>query len=107
MTRDEMLAFCHRRVESWKRRDPAALASDHTEHGTVVSPIHSKISGRDVIQRSYESLFQSFPDWSMNNAAPLSTVIGWRSPSWRRRPTRAASWGSTAQAADARFTASC
>ncbi len=71
MTREDMLAFCHRRVEAWQRRDPAALASDHTEYGTVVSPIFSKIKGRDVIQKSYESLFQSFPDWSMNNEPPL------------------------------------
>jgi predicted ester cyclase len=71
MTRDAMLAFCDRRVDAWKRRDPVALASDHTEQGTVVSPIFSKIKGRDAIQRSYESLFQSFPDWSMNNEPPL------------------------------------
>jgi predicted ester cyclase len=66
-----MLAFCKRRVEAWGRRDPVALASDHTERGTVVSPIFSTISGRDAIQRSYESLFQSFPDWSMDNEPPL------------------------------------
>jgi len=71
MTRDEMLAFCHRRVEAWKRRDPRALAADHAEHGTVVSPIFSKIAGRDAIERSYVSLFQSFPDWSMDNEPPL------------------------------------
>jgi predicted ester cyclase len=71
MTRDDMLAFCDRRVEAWKRRDPVALAADHTEHGTVVSPIFSKIKGREPIQRSYESLFQSFPDWTMNNEPPL------------------------------------
>ena len=71
MTRDAMLAFCDRRVEAWKRRDPVALAADHTGLGTVVSPIFSKIKGRDAIQRSYESLFHSFPDWSMNNEPPL------------------------------------
>jgi predicted ester cyclase len=71
MTREDMLAFCDRRVDAWRRRDPVALASDHNELGTVVSPIFSKIKGRDAIQRSYESLFQSFPDWSMNNEPPL------------------------------------
>jgi len=71
MTRDALLAFCDRRVDAWRRRDPVALASDHTAQGTVVSPIFSKIKGRDAIQRSYESLFQSFPDWSMNNEPPL------------------------------------
>ena len=71
MTTDAMLAFCDRRIEAWKRRDPEALASDHAERGTVGSPIFSKITGRDAIQRSYESLFQSFPDWTMDNEPPL------------------------------------
>lgn len=71
MTRPELLAFCDRRVEAWRKRDPEALAADHEERGTVVSPIFSKVTGRDAIQRSYESLFQSFPDWSMDNEPPL------------------------------------
>jgi steroid delta-isomerase-like uncharacterized protein len=66
-----MQAFCDRRVEAWKRRDPVALASHHAEYGTVVSPIYSKVVGRDAIRRSYQSLFQSFPDWTMDNEAPL------------------------------------
>jgi predicted ester cyclase len=71
MTRDEILAFCDRRVDAWRRRDPVALASDHTDRGTVLSPIFSRVVGRDVIQESYESLFQSFPDWTMDNEPPL------------------------------------
>jgi predicted ester cyclase len=71
MTRDAMLAFCDRRVEAWKRRDPAALAADHAERGTVLSPIFSNIAGRNAIEKSYESLFQSFPDWAMDNESPL------------------------------------
>jgi predicted ester cyclase len=71
MTRTELLAFCERRVEAWQRRDPVALAAGHQERGTVVSPIFSKVTGRDAIQRSYESLFQSFPDWAMDNEPPL------------------------------------
>ena len=71
MTRTELLAFCERRVGAWQRRDPAALAAGHQERGTVVSPIFSKVTGRDAIQRSYESLFQSFPDWTMDNEPPL------------------------------------
>ena len=71
MTRTDQLAFCERRVEAWRRRDPIALAADHSERGTVVSPIFSKVTGREAIQRSYESLFRSFPDWTMDNEAPL------------------------------------
>jgi steroid delta-isomerase-like uncharacterized protein len=71
MTREDMLAFCDKRIDAWKRRDPAALASHHAERGTVLSPIFSKVTGRETIQRSYESLFQSFPDWAMDNEHPL------------------------------------
>jgi steroid delta-isomerase-like uncharacterized protein len=66
-----MLAFCEKRVEAWRRRDPAALASDHADRGTVVSPMFSRTVGRDAIERSYEALFQSFPDWTMDNEPPL------------------------------------
>lgn len=71
MTRTELLVFCERRVDAWRRRDPAALAADHADRGSVVSPIFSKVSGREAIQRSYESLFQSFPDWTMDNEPAL------------------------------------
>ncbi len=71
MTRDEILAFLSKQRESWQRRDPVALARDHAEHGTVVSPIFSKIQGRDTIRASYESLFQSFPDWTFSDQDPF------------------------------------
>ena len=71
MTRDEILAFLERRREAWRRLDVDALAIDHAERGTVVSPIFSKVQGREAIRKSYESLFQSFPDWSMVAEPPL------------------------------------
>jgi steroid delta-isomerase-like uncharacterized protein len=71
MSRDEVMAFCQARVEAWRRRDAAALAAGHAERGTVVSPIYSKVVGREAIEDSYEALFQSFPDWTMDNEPPL------------------------------------
>lgn len=71
MSRDEMMAFCQARADAWRQRDPAALAAGHAEHGTVVSPIYSKVVGRAAIEESYESLFRSFPDWTMDNEPPL------------------------------------
>ena len=65
MTREETLAFFATREDAWRRRDPAALALGHAEDGTVESPIFSTVKGRDAIQKSYESLFQSFPDWDL------------------------------------------
>ena len=71
MTRDEILAVLARRQDAWQRRDPVALAEDHAVHGTLVSPIFAKIQGRDAIRKSYESLFQSFPDWTLGDDPPL------------------------------------
>jgi steroid delta-isomerase-like uncharacterized protein len=65
MTREETLAFFAKRQDAWRRRDPAALAIGHAEDGTVESPIYSTVKGRAAIQKSYESLFQSFPDWDL------------------------------------------
>jgi predicted ester cyclase len=71
MTRDEILAFLSKQRESWRRRDPEALALDHAEHGTVDSPIFATVRGRDAIRRSYESLFTSFPDWTFSDRDPF------------------------------------
>src|SRR5512137_1405813 len=71
MTRADLLAFCARRDEAWARRDAEALAADHGDYGTLESPIFSKVAGREAIRRSYELLYQSFPDWTMANEAPL------------------------------------
>jgi steroid delta-isomerase-like uncharacterized protein len=88
MTRDEILAFFEHRSEAWRRRDPDALALNHAEHGTVVSPIFSKVEGRVAIRRSYESLFQSFPDWTMENEPAL--IDGQRAAvAFRARATHA------------------
>jgi len=71
MTREEILAFLAQRRDAWRQRDAEALARGHAELGTVVSPIFSKVQGRDAIRKSYESLFQSFPDWTLGDEAPL------------------------------------
>jgi steroid delta-isomerase-like uncharacterized protein len=71
MTREETLAFFARRQDAWRRRDPVALALAHAEDCTVESPIYSTVKGKDAIQKSYESLFQSFPDWDHVNDPAL------------------------------------
>ena len=38
MTRDEVVQFLATRRQHWKDRDPVALASDHSDEGTVQSP---------------------------------------------------------------------
>lgn len=71
MSRDEIVALLTRHLEHLARRDPAALASDYTEFATVSSPMFQRVSGRDAIQRSFVSLFDTFPDWEMQFEPPL------------------------------------
>jgi len=63
MTRDEIQALFDRRAGAWRRRDVDALAASHAEHGVVVSPMFTTITGREQIADSYRSLFRAFPDW--------------------------------------------
>jgi len=63
MTRDETVAFFDSHAPHWARRDPAALATAHAEHGIVMSPMFARVRGRAAIEASYQSLFKTFPDW--------------------------------------------
>ena len=58
------------RTEAWNRRDPAALARSYAEDAVVTSPMFPHAEGRAAIERSFESLFRVFPDWTMTFEAP-------------------------------------
>jgi steroid delta-isomerase-like uncharacterized protein len=63
VTRTEAVDFFARHQQHWDVRDAEALANSHAENGRVVSPIFRTVEGRPAILRSYQSLFQIFPDW--------------------------------------------
>jgi steroid delta-isomerase-like uncharacterized protein len=65
MTRAELEAFVQRHLASMARQDSVALAADHVENGVIVSPIFATVNGRAAIEKSYRSLFTSFPDWTI------------------------------------------
>jgi steroid delta-isomerase-like uncharacterized protein len=67
MTRDEILAFLSTQRDAWQRRDPEALSLGHAAQGVVDSPIFARVKGREAIRRSYESLFDAFPDWTFSD----------------------------------------
>ena len=71
MTRDNVLSFFAERQRAWDGRDPDALAAGHAEHGTVVSPMFGRRTGRDAIRHSYRALFATFPDWTFKGDALL------------------------------------
>lgn len=66
MTRDEIISFLADREEAWRRLDAAALARDHAEDGVVESPLAGgATTGREAIQRLYETYFRAFPDFTL------------------------------------------
>ena len=71
MNRQDLAAFFQRQQDAWNSRDAAALTAGHAENGTIVSPIFRTVHGRAEILGSYESLFKTFPDWSITGLALL------------------------------------
>jgi steroid delta-isomerase-like uncharacterized protein len=62
MDRAELQAFADRYVETWQRRNPAALAQYHAADGVVESPMYQTRRGRVAIEEAYRAFFTSFPD---------------------------------------------
>jgi steroid delta-isomerase-like uncharacterized protein len=71
MTREEISALFERRAESWRRRDAAALAADHSPDCVVVSPTGGVLEGREDIQRIYQIWFKAFPDITLSSVDML------------------------------------
>ena len=63
MTHEDIVKFFKLQQDHYNRHDPEGLASGHAEDGTIISPIFRTVRGRKEILRSYQSLFQTFPDW--------------------------------------------
>jgi steroid delta-isomerase-like uncharacterized protein len=63
MTHEEVVAFFAEQQLEWDRRDIEALTRRHADQGTIVSPIFRTVHGRAEILGSYQSLFETFPDW--------------------------------------------
>ena len=70
MTREEITALFARREDAWRRRDAAALASDHAEDGLVESPLAGgTAAGRAAIEKLYATYFRAFPDFVLEQEA--------------------------------------
>ena len=61
MTRDEIVEFSARRLESFNRHDAVILAALHAEDGVVESPFAGgETVGRDAIEQLYRAIFAAF-----------------------------------------------
>ena len=65
MTRDEIQLFTTRFFETWERSDARALAMGYGDHATLSSPMFSKVTGRERIEKSYVDLFRAFEKWGI------------------------------------------
>jgi predicted ester cyclase len=66
MSIDELRSFFRQRQEKYDRHDARALAADHTGDGTVSSPMFPRVEGTAAIERAYNTLFRTFPDWQIH-----------------------------------------
>ncbi len=71
MARDAVRELFRMQQDAWNARDASALTACHTEDGTIVSPIFTKVQGRRDILDSYQSLFTTFPDWQYEGREAL------------------------------------
>jgi len=62
LTHTDLRAFVDRYVKVQQRRDPAELATFHTEDGIVESPMYGMLVGRPAIEEAWRAFFRSFPD---------------------------------------------
>ncbi|MBI3403796.1 MAG: SgcJ/EcaC family oxidoreductase [Acidobacteria bacterium] len=62
MTRAELQTIFDRYMDTWKRRDPVALAAYHAPDGVVESPMYQTRRGRKEIEDAYRAFLTSFPD---------------------------------------------
>jgi steroid delta-isomerase-like uncharacterized protein len=71
MTREELQGIVERYVETWQRRDPAAIAQYHASDGVLESPIYATLRGRKAIEDASRAFFTSFPDATLEIDAIL------------------------------------
>jgi steroid delta-isomerase-like uncharacterized protein len=76
MTRDDIQLFTTRFVESWERSDARALAMCYGDHATLNSPMFSKLTGRERIEKSYVDLFRTFEKWRITIDRMIIDTVG-------------------------------
>ena len=66
MTRAELQVLAERYLETWRRRDPAAIAAFHAIDGVAESPIYATLRGRKAVEDASRAFFTSFPDATLD-----------------------------------------
>ena len=64
MTNDEARAFFTRFLDMWKRESVSGMIEFYTETARIECPLFHSVTGRAVIEKSFNDLFRAFDDWS-------------------------------------------
>ena len=71
MAQDALHAVVDRYVETWKSRDPVAIARFHAADAVAESPMYATLRGRQAIEDAARAFFTSFPDATLELDAVL------------------------------------
>jgi predicted ester cyclase len=67
VTRTEIVDLFERRKVSWQQRDAGALSADHSDNGTLISPMAGLVKGRAAIEQIYQTWFAGFPNFTLQD----------------------------------------
>ncbi len=65
ISREEAIALFARLSDAVNRHDAATILSHYADDATVISPAFHEMHGREAIAASWETMFTTFPDWTV------------------------------------------
>ncbi len=65
LSREDAIALFDRLADAVNRHDAATLLSHYADDATVISPAFHEMHGREEIAASWETMFATFPDWTV------------------------------------------
>lgn len=66
ISREEAVAFMRKMQEAINAHDVAAIMETYAEDAVLISPVFQRVSGRAAIASSFQTIFETFPDWKVH-----------------------------------------
>jgi sigma-B regulation protein RsbU (phosphoserine phosphatase) len=64
--REEAVAFMRKMQDAINAHDVDAIMDSYAEDAVLISPVFKRISGRAAIASSFQTIFETFPDWRVH-----------------------------------------
>jgi len=71
MTRAEVIQRLAAHQAGFLARSPDALAATHAPEGTLETPAHGLVKGRDAIREVYAYWYEAMPDFTLSWGTPI------------------------------------